>query len=553
MNTGYIEYARDVVDGNILACEYVVLTCKRFLSDLSNPDLVFKEEKIKMFIKFASVLKHIKGEFGGQHVHFEPWQMVIVASIFGFYRRDTGRRKYQSSYIEVPRKSGKSFLAAVMCLFALICDGEPGAEVLIAANSAKQAFEVDFETVSKLAKQLDPKCKKMRHYRDSIRIDSTSSKLIVLAADSSRMDGFNCSFGLIDEYHEAPDSKVADVIRSSMGMRKNPHLCTITTAGFNKNGPCYELRSYGIDVLKGLKEDDSLFVMIYTLDQGDDWTDDIVWKKAVPNLGITTKIEFLRDTVNRAKQHPSDEVEAKTKQFDVWCDSSSVWIPEEVIKRNMIDIDLSEFKCKNNYLVYLGFDLASVSDLTALTIMFVDPDTEEYFFKNWYYLPKSALEGKFNAELYKMWASKGYLTLTDSPTTDYNYIQGQIIYLYENFDVQGVYYDSWNAQQMVNNLINEGLPMSAYSQSIGNFNRPTREIERLLLSDRVKLDRNPITRWCFDNVELRVDINSNAKPMGDHQARKIDGVISILNSLGGYLSTVYGVQQPFVIPNSAVS
>lgn len=548
MDTGYIEYAKQVVAGNILSCEYVRLTCKRFLQDISNPDLVFKSEKVDLFIKFASILKHIKGEYAGQSVKFEPWQLVIVASIFAVYWKDTNTRKYQSSYIEVPRKSGKSFLAAVMCLFALICDGEPGAEVLIAANSAKQAFEVDFETVSKLAKQLDPKCKKMRHYRDSIRIDSTSSKLIVLAADSSRMDGFNCSFGLIDEYHEAPDSKVADVIRSSMGMRKNPHLCTITTAGFNKNGPCYELRSYGIDVLKGSKTDESLFVMIFTLDVGDDWTDESVWKKAVPNLGITTKVSFLRDTVNRAKQHPSDEVEAKTKQFDVWCDSSTVWIPEVVIKRNMMDIDLTEFKNKNNYLVYLGFDLAAVSDLTALTLMFVDPETEEYFFKNFYYLPKSALEGKYNAELYKMWASKGYLTLTDSPTTDYNYIQGQILYLYENFDVQGVFFDSWNAQQLVNNLTNEGLPMSAYSQSIGNFNRPTREIERLLLSNMAKIDKNPITRWNFDNVELKVDINANAKPMGDHQSKKIDGVISILNALGGYLSTVYGQQSAFVLP-----
>ena len=553
MNTGYIEYARNVVDGNILACEYVILTCKRFLSDLSNPDLVFKSEKVETFIKFASVLKHIKGEYGGQNVRFEPWQLVIVASIFGFYRKDTGRRKYLSSYIEVPRKSGKSFLAAVMCLFALICDGEPGAEVLIAANSAKQAFEVDFETVSKLARQLDPKGKRMRLYRDSIRIDSTSSKLLVLAADSSRMDGFNCSFGLIDEYHEAPDSSVSDVIKSSMGMRKNPHLCTITTAGFDKNGPCYELREYGVDVLKGLKTDESFFVMIFTLDNGDDWTDEKVWKKAAPNLGITTSIDYLRDIVNTAKQVPSKEVEAKTKQFDIWCDSSTVWIPEDVIKRNMMDIDLTEFKNKNNFLVYLGFDLAAVSDLTALTIMFIDPETEEYFFKNWYYLPKTALEGKYNAELYKMWASKGYLTLTDSPTTDYNYIQGQILYLYENFDVQGVFFDSWNAQQLVNNLINEGLPMSAYSQSIGNFNRPTREIERLLLSDMVKLDKNPITRWCFDNVELKVDINSNAKPMGDHQAHKIDGFISILNALGGYLSTVYGVQQAFVIPNQKQS
>ena len=545
----YEEYARNVVDGKILACEYVILTCKRFLSDLSNPDLIFRKDKIDMFIRFASVLKHIKGEKGGQNVHFEPWQLLIVASIFGFYRKDSGRRKYQSSYIEVPRKSGKSFLAAVMCLFAFLCDGEPGAEVLIAANSAKQAFEVDFETVSKLAKQLDPKCKRMRQYRDSIRMDSTASKLMVLAADSSRMDGFNCSFGLIDEYHEAPDSKVADVIRSSMGMRKNPHLCTITTAGFNKNGPCYTLHTYSVDVLKGLKTDDSLFVMIYTLDQGDDWLDERLWKKAIPNLGVTTNIEFLRDTINRAQQNSADVVDAKTKQFDIWCDSSTVWIPEDVIKKSMRKVDMGEFIKKNNYFVYIGFDLASVSDLTALSFLFIDPETEEYVFKNFYYLPRKALEGKYNSALYSMWASKGYLTLTNSNSTDYNYIKNEILYWYNNLDIQGIFYDAWNSTQLVNDLINEGLPMKSYSQSIGHFSRPTKEYERLVLSDKVVIDDNPINRFCHDNVELKVDINGNCKPMGDHEKKKIDGVIAQLTALGGYLDQIYGVQEAFVIPN----
>lgn len=547
--SNYITYAQNVVDGKILACEYVRLSCRRFLDDLSNPELEFRPKKVELFIKFASLLKHIKGEFAGQKVVFEPWQLMIVASIFAIYRRDTGKRKYQASYIEVPRKSGKSFLAAVMCLFALICDGESGAEVLICANSAKQAFEVDFDTVSKLCKQLDPKGKDLRLYRDSIRVEKTASKLMVLAADSSRMDGFNCSFGLIDEYHEAKDSSVSDVIRSSMGMRKSPHLCTITTAGFNKQGPCYDLRSYGIDVLKGNKIDESLYVIIYTLDAGDDWTNERMWKKSTPNLGITNDIDSLRQIVNRARQNPSDEVETKTKHFNIWCDSSSVWIPEHILKKCLKKVDLSYFIDKKNYLVYLGFDLASVSDLTALCFLFVDPDEEKYFFKVFYYLPRTAIEGKFNSELYKYWSSKGYLILTDSPTTDYNYIKNQILYWYEKLDIQGIYYDSWNSTQLVNDLINEGLPMKAFSQSIGHFSRGTKEYERLVLSEKVVIDDNPINRFCHDNVELKVDMNGNCKPIGDHQSKKIDGVIAELTALGGYLDEVYGgYGEAFVIP-----
>ena len=209
---------------------------------------------------------------------------------------------------------------------------------------------------------------------------------------------------------------------------------------------------------------------------------------------------------------------------------------------------MSEFRNDNRYIVYMGFDLAAVSDLTAFTIMLVDPDEEKYYFKTWYYLPKRALEGKYNSELYKMWAQKGYLTLTDSETTDYAYIKNDILYWYNNLEVQLVSYDSWNATSLVNDLIKEGLPMQSYSQSIGNFNRPTKELERLILSDKVVIDNNPITRFCFDSVELKVDINGNAKPCGDHEKKKIDGVISMLNCLGGYLNTIYGNTGAFVLP-----
>lgn len=544
-----IAYAHDVVDGRILSCEYVRLSCKRFLNDLSNPELEYKEEKVELFIKFASLLKHIKGESAGKKVHFEPWQLLIVASIFAIYRRDNGKRKYLTSYIEVPRKSGKSFLAAVMCLFALICDGEPGAEVLIAANSAKQAFEVDFETVSKLCKQLDPKGKDLRLYRDSIRVSRTDSKLLCLAADSSRMDGFNCSFGLIDEYHEAKDSSVSDVIMSSMGMRRSPHLCTITTAGFDKNGPCYELHNYAVDVLKGKKVDESMFCIIYTLDEGDDWTEPSLWKKANPNLGVSNNEDFLMMEVNKAKQSPSYEVNTKTKYFDIWCDSATVWIPENKIKESMKHIELDDFIGSRDYICYLGFDLASVSDLTALSFLFVDPENEDYIFKNFYYLPKTALDGKFNSELYKYWASKGYLILTDSETTDYNYVKNQIKYWYEKLDMQGIYYDAWNSTQLVNDLINDGMPMKSFSQSIGHFSRGTKEYERLLLSGKVKMDDNPVNRFCHDNVELKVDMNGNCKPVGDHMSKKIDGVIAMLTALGGYLDEVYGgFGEAFVLP-----
>lgn len=542
-----IQYAKDVVSGKILACQWVKLACKRFLDDINSQDYYFDEKKYNTLTTFTGVLKHYSSGAAGNPFILEPWEDFIICNIFCLYRVDTRRRKYKTAHISVSRKNGKTTLAAALGLFALIADGEPAASVIMAANSREQAH-IDFDAASAFARQLDPRKKSLKVLRNEIVFQKNNANLRVISADASTGDGLNPSMVILDELHEAADSKLFDVLRSGQGFREQPLMLSITTAGFRIGGFCNQYEDYCREVLMGQKVDETLFALLYTLDDGDDWTDEGNFIKSNPNLGITVKRDWLSEQVNQAKNSPTLEVGVKTKNLNVWCSSSTTWIPEHYIRKSLMDVDLTEFKNKNNYLVYLGFDLAAISDLTAVSIMFVDPETEEYFFKTWYYLPKSALDGKYNSELYKMWSSKGFLTLTDSETTDYNYIQNQIVYLYETFDVQGVFFDSWNAQMLVNNLTNLGLPMTAYSQSIGNFNKPTKEMERLVLSDKARFDNNPITRFCFDNVELKVDLNGNSKPVGDHNAKKIDGVISMLNALGGYLSIVYGNQEAFVLP-----
>ena len=542
-----IQYAKDVVSGKILACQWVKLACKRFLDDINSQDYYFDEKKYNTLTTFTGVMKHYSSGAAGKPFILEPWEDFIICNIFCLYRVDTRRRKYKTAHISVSRKNGKTTLAAALGLFSLIADGEPASSVIMAANSREQAH-IDFDAASSFARQLDPRKKSLKVLRNEIVFQKNNASLKVISADASTGDGLNPQLVILDELHEAPDSKLFDVLRSGQGFREQPLMLSITTAGFRIGGFCNQYEDYCKEILMGQKVDETLFALLYTLDDGDDWTDESNFIKSNPNLGITVKRDWLSEQVNQAKNSPTLEVGVKTKNLNVWCSSSTTWIPEQYIRKSLMDVDLTEFKNKNNYLVYLGFDLAAISDLTAVSIMFVDPETEEYFFKTWYYLPKSALDGKYNSELYKMWSSKGFLTLTDSETTDYNYIQNQIVYLYETFDVQGVFFDSWNAQMLVNNLTNLGLPMTAYSQSIGNFNKPTKEMERLVLSDKVRFDNNPITRFCFDNVELKVDLNGNSKPVGDHNAKKIDGVISMLNALGGYLSIVYGNQEAFVLP-----
>ena len=527
----YYRYIEDVSSGKVVVGENIKLAIQRFQNDIQREDLVFKEDVVDGAIDFISTLKHFTGKSSGQNFILEDWQAFIVANIVGWYWKDTDNRRYSSSYIEISRKQGKTALAAALCLYFLIADGEDGAEVDLAANSKEQA-KIAFSFCSTFTKQLDPKAKYLKAYRDSILLDANNSKLKVFAADDSKLDGFNASFGLIDEYHSAKNSKVRDVIKSSMGMRQNPHLCTITTAGFDKTLPCYKLRSTAIDVLNGLKEDDSMFIAIYCLDEDDECTDEKNWCKCSPNLDVTVTSKYIREQVQSAINNPSEEVGVKTKTLNLWCDTAQVWLPETYIIKASKNVDLQNLK---DYPCYVGVDLASTSDLTAVSYLVVKDD--KYYFRTDYYLPESALREKADRELYKYWKQMGLLKITDGNVTDYDYITNDLMTNSNIVNIQKVGYDKYNSTQWAITATDLGLPLEEYPQTLGNFNKPTREMERLLLSGKAVIDNNEITRWCFKNVTLKSDYNGNVKPNKSINAKKIDGAISMIQALGMYLDT----------------
>lgn len=527
----YYQYVDNVVSGNIVVGENIRLAVQRFQRDLQRDDLEFREEVVDGAIDFISTLKHFTGKSSGQNFILEDWQAFIVANIVGWYWKDTDNRRYSSSYIEISRKQGKTALAAALCLYFLIADGEDGAEVDLAANSKEQA-KIAFSFCSTFTKQLDPKAKYLKAYRDSILLDANNSKLRVFAADDSKLDGFNASFGLIDEYHSAKNSKVRDVIKSSMGMRQNPHLCTITTAGFDKTLPCYKLRSTAIDILNGLKEDDSMFIAIYCLDEDDEWMEEKNWVKCSPNLDVTVTSKYIREQVQSAINNPSEEVGVKTKTLNLWCDSSKVWLPETYIIKASKNVEWNTLKDQP---CYVGVDLASTSDLTAVSYLVVKDGL--YYFKTDYYLPESALKEKPDRELYKYWKQIGLLKITEGNVTDYDYITNDLMEYSNIVNIQKVGYDKYNSTQWAITATDLGLPLEEYPQTLGNFNKPTREMERLLLSGKAIIDNNEITRWCFKNVSLKSDYNGNVKPNKSINAKKIDGAIAMIQALGMYLDT----------------
>lgn len=527
---GYYHYVEDVLNGKIVVGELIKLACQRFKDDLQRQDIYFNESVVDKAINFIGTLKHFMGKSSGKHFKLENWQQFIIANIVGWYWKDGNTRRFTSSYIEVSRKNGKTALAAALCLYYLIADGEDGAEVDLAANSKEQA-KIAFEFCSSFSKQLDPKGKYLKPYRDNVQFALNNSKLKVFAADDSKLDGFNASFGLIDEYHAAKNSKVRDVIKSSMGMRNNPHLCTITTAGFDKTLPCYKLRSTSIEILNKLKTDDSMFIAIYSLDDKDNWTDKDNWVKCTPNLNVTVTSKYIKEQVQSAINNPSEEVGVKTKTLNLWCDVADVWLPENYIVKASKDIHLEDFRdCE----CYIGVDLSATSDLTAVSYL-IEKDNI-YYFKTDYYLPESALVDKPDRETYKLWKQQGLITITTGNVTDYDYITNDIVAASNILNIQKIGYDKWNATQWAIHATEIGLPLEEYPQTMGNFNRPTKELERLILSGNTVIDNNEITRWCFRNVELKSDYNGNVKPNKGIKSKKIDGVIAIIQALGMYLT-----------------
>ena len=535
----YVKYAYDVLDGTVIACENIKLACKRFLSWFERDDYWFDYEKVDKMIKFIYLLKHVEGDHKGKHFELLDWQAFVVSNIYGWKRVKDNLRVTTEAFIFVSRKNGKTALAAALALCQLIADDEGGAEVDFIANSRQQA-KIGFDQTLNFTQSIDPKRKYIKTTLSSVKVPKTHSKIQVFAADATTLDGFNASTFIQDEIHAAKDYEMYNIMRSSQQMRSQPLGIIITTAGYLIGPyPCYEMYNLGKSVLRGNIQQDNKFYAIFELDEDDDWQDEKNWVKCCPSLHQTVNIDRLREEVQDAINNPSKLVGVLTKNFNKFCQSENVWIPNDHIEAVSGNIELDKL---NDEECFLGTDLSAVSDITATAVMF-PPNPErkyypdKYLFKVFAYLPEQALQEVHNRELYRKWRQQGYLTITSGNVVDYDYILKDQVMIYRNHYMVNLAYDKWNATQWAIAATEEGLPLEPYSQALGNFNKPTKELERLIRLKQVIIDNNPLIRWAFGNCELKIDHNENVKPIkaGNDQNKKIDPVIAMLQALGGYL------------------
>ena len=532
---GYVDYVKGVLDGSIVACEYIKLACQRTIDFDNRDDMYFDEEDVTRRINFIWKMRHSTGEHNRQHFKLLPWQLWLISQIFGWKWKDTGYRVTRKVFLMISRKNGKTAICSALSLAAMVGDAQSGQEIDIIANNSKQAG-ICFDQIKNYAESVDPLRKIFQTYRSEIRVPYFKSKIQVLSSESMGLDGWNSSVVIFDEFHAQKNWDLYNVMKSSQAAREQPLMIVLTTAGFliGEAYPCYSTWETCIDILRKDKQDDAYFSAIYQLDEGDDWQDEECWIKCSPSLDQTVFRQFMREELTAAKNNVSLENGIRTKTLNEWRQSENVWLPYDLLKSNMQPMTVEEMSnLPNVSYAYIGVDLSAVSDLTALSLM-VESEGK-FYFKSWAFVPEDCLLSGQNAMRYRDWQKMGYIDVTDGNVQDYDYILSKIREIDSIIPIAGVYYDQWNAVQFAVNATNIGLPMYPYSQALGNFNRPTKMLELLLKKGDIVMDYNTMVLWCFANSTLKYDFNDNCKPIkADTKNGKIDTVIAMLQALGGY-------------------
>jgi phage terminase large subunit-like protein len=537
------EYAQAVVKGKIVACKWVKLACKRHLDDLKASrrkafPYYFDEDAANKVCTFLSLMPHTKGKWARKRelIELQPWQCFAFTTLFGWKIKKNNRRRYRRAYFAVPRKNGKSIIGSGIGLYMFSVDGEFGAEVYSGATTEAQAWEV-----FRPAKQM---LERTPELQEALGAEVWAKSLLV-PADGSRFepvigkpgDGASPSCAIVDEYHEHDSSDLVDTMETGMGAREQPLLLMITTAGFNIAGPCYDQEVEAKKVLEGALDDPELFALIYTIDDGDDWTSPAVLRKANPNFGISVDEDFLLSQQRQATQSASKQVRFKTKHLNIWCSAKSAWL--NMLEWNKCaDYNLRREQFKRER-CYLTLDLASRSDICVLMLVFVrviDGRQHFYLFGD-YYLPEAAIEGaEKNANTYRKWVIEGFLQQHDGAEIDFDLIEEDMLALVAEYGPEEVVFDPWRAAQLEQRLTKNGIAAVELGAQVKNLSLPMKELESAIKAGRVHHDGNPMLTWMMSNVVAKLDAKDNIYPRKEKPEQKIDGPVAAIMGVARAIS-----------------
>lgn len=480
---------------------------------------------------FEKLLHHSKGEWAGQPFALQAWQREVIRELFGWKRAD-GTRRYRKAYLEIPRKNGKSTLAAGIALLLLFADGEAGAEIYSAAADRGQASIV-FDEAKNMTADAPELTKRSQTYKTRVVYPETRSFYQVLSADAFTKHGFNAHGVVIDELHAQPNRELFDVLTTSMGARRQPLLMMITTAGFDRNSVCWEQHEYALKVANGVIEDHEWFVRIYAADEADDWQAPATWKKANPSYGVTIKPAYLESEARRAAQTPAYQNTFRRLHLNQWTQQETRWLDlsawdacgEQPINTSL----LAGAPC------YGGLDLASSSDIAAFVLDFpTEPgEDDRHTWLPHFYIPSENMIERARKDRvpYDAWVRDGLITATPGNTIDYDFIVRDIVRLGEAYDIREIAFDRWGAFQISNTLQGAGFTMAGFGQGYASMSQPTKELLRIVLDKRLSHGAHPVLRWMADNMVVSQDAAGNVKPEKSKSREKVDGMVAGIMAL----------------------
>ncbi|MFZ7339704.1 terminase large subunit [Streptococcus suis] len=496
------------------------------------PTSHYDKVKADRAVTFINNLSHTKGKWAGKRFDLLPWQEQIVRDLFGIVKGD-GNRQFLTAYIEIPKKNGKSELAAAIALYLLYADNEASAEVYGAACDRNQASIV-FDVAKQMVQMSRPLEKRSKIMGATKRIVNYSNAGFyqVLSAETGTKHGLNVSGLVFDEIHAQPNRHLYDVLTKGSGdAREQPLFFIITTAGTDRNSICYELHTKALDILNGRKKDTSFYPVVYGLSDEDDWNDEANWRRANPSLGHTIGIDRVREAYQQALDNPAEENVFKQLRLNMWTSSSVAWIPEHVYAKGNDPIKYESLKGRS---CYAGLDLSSTSDITAFVLVFPPRFEEEnYIVLPYFWLPEDTLELRCRRDhvLYDVWERQGYIKTTEGNVVHYGFIEKFIEDLSEIYHIKEIAYDRWNATQMVQNLEGMGLTMVPFGQGYKDMSPPSKELYKLMMEGKIQHGGHPVLKWMGQNVVMRQDPAGNIKPDKEKSVEKIDGIVALIMGL----------------------
>lgn len=529
-------YAKAVVANKFVTGRLARLACERHLRDLVDGPargLRWDREAAQRAIDFfPTVLRHTKGQYAGQPFELLDWEAFVVGSIFGWKLGEI--RRFRTAFVSTARKNGKSTLEAGIGLKALVDEDEPGAEIYSAATTRDQA-RIVFSEAERMRDGSAALRRRITKTTNNLAVIGSASWFRPLSADSSKMDGLNVFVALVDEVHEHPNAGVIDKLDTGMGARVQPLMYETTTAGVSRTSVCYQHWDFSAKVLEGVIPEitaDRWFAYIATADEGDDWQDELAWRKANPSLGTVLKIEDLRAEVAIARELPSRQNAIRRLRLNEWTQQLVRWINMEVWAQGRAPIDAKTLVGRR---CYAGLDLARINDLSSLALLFPPAEDGERWKVLWrHWCPADDIEQRSRRDRapYEVWRDQGHLIATEGNTTDFKFVEAEILDLASSYDIIEVAFDRTFAGEIVRNLADEGMNVVEFGQGFLSMGPAAAEFTRKLIARELQHGGDPVADWCASNVTVRTDPAGNQKPDKERSIERIDPIVALIMAVG---------------------